>query len=437
MSIAVVLTCNINNENYSIILDTVNDTSITTRVDSVRHPLINGDVITDHIYRQPADITISGRFGMGKNQGIVVNNGQLKLMEIQSLFEKIKNEGILCSMVKVQINDQNLQEVRFLQRQNLLLKQIQWTESITTLDYTFSLDEIAFANAIEYDVDLDDNNLPNIQALTNKNFTDVLLNKEDLLGQIVKVLYENDLLSKSFAEQLKVWDKEDIKTFIITGGVAFVAISVLAICGIIAAGLSVTGPVGWVLGAAIVIAAAVISAVAVGIEKFVKWCKRTAKFKMKPFKKWNDKEKRRFVELLNDMNEKVNTLNDVFQFKGFTDNNDQEIIISLNDTYYVFIFKTNNSSGHKSLEIRDINDKLIGKGMSDITTAPISYAACNDTNCVLKDDDKKLYVSLVYTGEDNEEEKNKLMNYGLIISPYKPQEFAEILNQVLLSYLTR
>ena len=55
-------------------------------------------------------------------------------------------------MVKVQINDDNIQDIRFLQRRNLMLNQISWTEKITTLGYSFGFQEIAFAQTIEYDV---------------------------------------------------------------------------------------------------------------------------------------------------------------------------------------------------------------------------------------------------------------------------------------------
>ena len=343
-------------------------------------------------------------------------------------------------MAKIQINDDNLQDIRFLQRSNLLLNTIQWTEKINTLGYSFSFQEIAFAQSIEYDVANDDENMPNIAELSTRSFSEILIDKSELLGQVVKILYDENLMSESFFEGLRTVSSDELKKLgigIVVGSAVAILTAVIA-AGIIAiAGGSAAGPIGTLVGVIVAVAAIVTTILVLGIQQAIKWIQTRCKYSLKPFNKWKEKEFKRFAKFILSMNDEVSKINDTIKVRGFTDDKDQEAVLSINNTYYVYKFTTNNLNNSRTLEIKDIDGKTVGKGMSDIRSAPTDYGKCNSGNCVFKDEENNIYISLVYIGEDNIDEKNKMTNYVLVIAPFKPEEFGGILANIIKQYMMK
>lgn len=413
--IVAVLTCTLDERTYSIVMDTIDETTISSSNELTEQPLINGDFITDHMFRKPISLDITGVFGMGKRQGIVVNDGNLLLTEIESLFERIKNEGIVCSIVKIKM-DESKHDVRFLQRNNLILESITWTEAINTLGFRFGFREVAFAESVTYDVDLDDEFLPNVTELQMKSFSETLLNKEEAIKMVIDFMDKNDMMSDRFKQGLAGRKAE---WFIGLGAGVLMGYFLASLC---------TAPYGLIVFAVVVV-------VAVLVTLFVKIA-RINKYKVKPFDKVTDKEVKRWVKLLDEMSNEFEAIGDKINVYQLTDDKPQECVLSINDRYLVFDFTRNNTNNTNNLTIFDGNNSPVG-AMSDITSCPTNFADCKVSNCIYKDEANSTYVNLIYIGENTETEKQKLTNYVLTISSIRPDDYLELMSQIIKNYLLK
>lgn len=419
--ISAVLTCEIEDSSYQIVMDTIDSDSVEGSVQITEQPLMNGDFVSDHLFKKPISYTISGMFGMGNRQGIVVNEGKIQLTEIQELFEKIKDNGIICSVVRVRMDDKNNREIRFLKRDNLCLERITWTENIDTLGFSFSFKEIAFVAPIEYVTNTDDAFRPRVQDLVQRSFSESLLSREDALKSILSFMYENDIMSDTFWKSLLGNRAETFLALGIGVAVAYALGSLIVTCG-------ASGPVGWLVGVIVV----VLALIAVGIAKIVRRCK----FKIKPFDKYNEKELKRWAELMEKISDEIASISDHIQVFQPSDDEDQECILTIDGNVYVFAFKTNNVNGERSLVVTNGSEEEVG-GLSNISCAPTNYGDCNKTNAIYANDNQKLYMHLIYTGEDTQEEKAKLKNYLLTISSIEAEKFEEMMAQIIKNYLLK
>lgn len=138
--IAYKITCTIDNKETTILLDTINETTVNTSSNLTQHPIVNGDIVADHMYKDPITISLSGSFSL--NGGTLMNIASTgsALSNIQTLFEKIKNEGIVCSLMKVMTDSK--QNMRFLERNNMVLTSIRWTEKVNSMDFSFSFTQV-------------------------------------------------------------------------------------------------------------------------------------------------------------------------------------------------------------------------------------------------------------------------------------------------------
>lgn len=419
--ISAVLSCVVDDSPYQIVIDTIDSDSVSGSVTITEQPLMNGEFISDHLFKKPISYSISGMFGMGNRQGIVVNDGKIQLTEVQELFEKIRDNGIICSVVRVRIDDKNNREVRFLKRENLCLESIQWTQNIDTLGFSFQFKEIAFVAPIQYSVDLDDAFNPNVQDLVQRSFSESLLSRQDALKSILSFMYENDIMSDTFWKALIGNRAETFLALGIGVAVAYALGSLIVACG-------ASGPVGWIVGV-IVVALALI---AVGIAKIVRRCK----FKIKPFDKYNEKELKRWAELMEKMSDEIASVSDHIQVFQPSSDDDQECVLTIDGNIYVFAFTTNNVNGERSLVVTNGAEEQIGS-LSNIGCAPTNYGDCNKANAIYSNDNQKLYIHLIYTGEDTQEEKAKLKNYLLTISNIEAEKFEEMMAQIIKNYLLK
>ena len=422
--ISAVLTCVLDEQTYSIVMDTVASDTVRSTITVTSQPLVTGDFIADHMFKEPISYSIRGVFGMGKRQGIVVNDGNLLLTEIQTLFERIKNEGIVCSIVRVKIDDQNNREMRFLQRDNLVLKSITWTENIDTLGFSFDFEEIAFARTIEYDVDTSDAFYPNVKELQQRSFSETLLSREDALKSILAYMYETGIMSDSFWQAMLGTRSETFMGLGISVVVAVAIAKLVVACG-------ATGPQGLLVGAIIV----VVALIGIAISKIVRYCQ----YKIKPFDDYNDRELKRWSELMEKLSNEIDEMANHIQVYQPTDEGDQECILTVNDKVLVFKFTRNNTEGYPTLVVEDGNTDKVG-GWSNMTSAPRSYGDCSTktiSDTVYTDATNETYIHLLYTGDDTQEAKMNMKNYLLTISNIKPEKFNEMIGTIVKNYLLR
>lgn len=416
-----VLICQIDGVNYEIVMDTINDTSISASSTITNQPLISGDFVSDHLFKEPITLTLSGVFGLGNKRGIVVNDGKLQLTEVETLFERIKNEGILCSILKMRINE-NTRDIRFLQRDNMVLHSITWTEKIDTLGFNFQFKEIGFAQSVEYNVSLDDDNQPNVMELSEKSFSETLFNTEDTMKAILKFMLDNGIMTNKFAQQLA---GNKLEWFIGLG----LGIYAGYVIGSLAVSLGASGPVGWVIGAVVVV-------VSVLTTLFVKIA-RASKYKIKPFDKYNKKEVQRWADLMKSIMGELDGLNQKIKVFQPTSDDNQECILSLDGTYYVFDFTTNNIDQTRTLEVINYNNEVL-KTLANIgQSSQRDYSQCTTQNALYCDEDNKTWIHLLYTGEETLEEQKKLKNYLITISSINPNDYAKAMAEIVKNYLIK
>ena len=93
------------------------------------HPIVSGDMIADHMFKDPSSITISGKISTHGDSYTVVLGANIlnrSIAQVQEMFEKVKNEGLLCKVSKIDL-DLGDQVPKFIKRENMVLSSIEWT----------------------------------------------------------------------------------------------------------------------------------------------------------------------------------------------------------------------------------------------------------------------------------------------------------------------
>ena len=145
-------------------IDFLEDRSIRASSTIVSQPLQNGDTMSDHMYRNPTELELSGKFSLnGRNwqndSYTDIYNTDDRLTAIEWVFEWIKNNGSLCTITTVATDIDNVDHfsydsngnvsgninpsnTRFITRENMALTNISWKEKQNTLEFTFSFKEV-------------------------------------------------------------------------------------------------------------------------------------------------------------------------------------------------------------------------------------------------------------------------------------------------------
>lgn len=428
----------------SLVLDTVNDTQVDCNSTVTTHPISSGDYVADHMYDDPDSISINGTFSLNGNKGIVIDAAGGRLDNVEKIFEDIKRLGVLCDAVKVHIvqnGTTSQQEARFKVRENLVLRSIVWTEGINSLKYNFNFTQVLLVEAQSFEVDEDDRFLPNITEPQTLNFTDTLIDWNQLDATIVKVLADSEILTANFLKMLQSMGHATIATMvgaalgaIIVAAMTYYAVTTGILSAVLttSAAISATG-VGAIVGAAIVVTTAIV----VGIVKLVK----DYKYRIKPFKKYlsdkkNNKEVRRFGDLIGTLHDNLSVLNNAIKVYAVSSNEPQECMLSLDDNYFIFTFTKNNTNGRYGLAVENF-DMMQTAVKPDITGSPTNIGQLRSDNCLFRTSSSGLYVYLVYAGEDSEEEKNKLTNYYIMTSSIKMEDYNQAVTDIIKNAITR
>lgn len=138
--IAYKISFTLDNQDTSIMLDTINDVSVASSSRLTRHPIVNGDIIADHMYKEAITVRLNGSFSLNGGTLVNINTSGSTLSNIQKLFERLKNEGIICTLMK--ITTDATQNLRFLQRANMVLSDISWTEKINSMNFDFTFTQV-------------------------------------------------------------------------------------------------------------------------------------------------------------------------------------------------------------------------------------------------------------------------------------------------------
>lgn len=400
-----------------IILDCINESSVTATSTLTSHPTVLGDNIGDHMYREPISYGLSGVFATNGSQGLVIEGEKPSLQDMQSIFEEIKNKGILCEIVRIKVDGPDRRPT-FQVRHSMALTSISWREQINSLAFNFTFNEVLQAEIEEFDVDKSDENLPNVTSPNNLSFTDALIDWDQIDKAVVDICSTEGLTTNEFWRLMGGF-----------GVSALVAIGVGAIVAkTLVAALSSIPVVGQIL-----LAVAVGVVFIIGIVTIIKKIDNQKKFRIQVFDAYRDARKneaeiKRFANFVSGIHEKLYALNDKIIVKQMSSNEEQEVIVTIGDSFYTFTFLKNNTSGKYALDVKYVAEAEIDvKTGYDISASPTNWYDCNHKNVLFVAENTGEFVYMIFNGEESE--RNDLTKYYIIISSIDPEEFNDVITK--------
>lgn len=397
---------NYNDIDYNVWLYAANSANVTSSVDIVEHPMVTGDKVMDHMYRNADSIRLSGIIGSNKLSASV-NEKVYNLDKFQQLMEDVKDNGVVCKLVKFKGEESGKQSSPvFKYHENLVLESITWTENVNTLDYSFSFKEVMFSETKEYNVTVDDALIPHIGTLSEKNFTESVFDINKCMADVVEELRKNGVISNDFwnkffnvKENKETWIQSLVEGGIwgaLTGNVAVSAISTL---------FKYTS------------------------SKLFDAISYSTKYKIKKFDKWNDKEKKRFTDFLESIKSQIEELSSKIKVYQLTENVPQELVLTFNNEYYTFQFKNENSTGKKTLTVLDSKEGKVAS-VGDLSSSPKSVTALDKKSALISTSNDH-YAFICYIGEDSNDEKAKFGNYAIVISTIEPAKIMDVIMEII------
>lgn len=352
-----------------LVLDTQEPKTISTDSIIAQQPLQSGDTMSDHMYRNPDIVNISGMFSLnGKNWDDdsynFIESGD-RLTNIQEVFERIKNEGILCRITTIDeddfaynqstgvINLKSNAKSRFKIRNNMALTSIQWTENQNTIKFTFKFVEVIMVEAQEYEPLSEEERealgLPHVTSPVGSSLGTVLAETGQLQQVIIQSLYDNGYIMDDFLTALGGIAEEFFKDYAIAGAVISVGVAVGLISYGVGSALAAAGATMGTLfpvGTIVLAVGTVIAGIAIGISKFIEWCKKQQKQDI-AFKLVNgspETDGMRLKLLLDDIELKVNNVKNNLTVYTINGNYRQIVTINIAGEYYLITFDTNNAT---------------------------------------------------------------------------------------------
>lgn len=323
-------------------LTTVEDNSVSASSTITEYPIVDGSMVSDHMYKEPVTFSINGSYGYNDDTNYRGNKTNTLLSDFQSQFEKIKNEGILCDLVKITTRDNGPQ---FLKRTNMALQSISWVEKTNSLSYTFNFKQVLSAEVGIQDVDTTDIYLPPINELQLLNFTDTIVDW-DLIDAII---LNEALQSGLIEEKLLQWMSDN--SFILIG-TAFASLG--TVLALLYGGFLTVGPVGWIL----VFGLSVFLLGKALIEAFSQESYTRAQFRYYSDDAKNREEAMKVGQFMSEIHTQLMKLNNAIHVYQVPSNEPHEAVVGIEDMYYIFRFeKRLNNVGWK-VSVRDINDTV-------------------------------------------------------------------------------
>lgn len=416
---AVVINYKFTNEpSEAIILDTVSSVSVGSSATATNQPLVTGDQMIDHMFRQPRTMTIGGVCSLNGSKGIVVNGAGSKLANFERLFERIQKEAVQCDIYKISL--QNDKDIRFEQRKNMILNSISWTEHINSLDFTLSFVEVIQVDVKAIDKDMSDEFLPEINEPQTLSFTNSLIDWSRIDAAICSILDEESLWTTQFKTFIKSANDAYISSIII-GGAAIAIGAVLTALN--------TTPVGWALtavGLAVTAAVVFVRSIYKAFDKAHKRRKYAVKmFEYSKNEKKNAQEVERFADFIYGIHKQFEALNSDLRVYQISADKPQECLLFINDEFFDFVFGINNITHMYDLHVLDKDDNEL-KYMSNVTGAPMNFYDCTSNNYLIKTSSNERVYLLCPT-----EEKGILSNYFLLVLTKQPEDINNAITEII------
>lgn len=197
-----------------LMLDVVKTKSITASSTITNQPLQSGDTMSDHMYRNPTTFNVSGTFALnGENANDIsygfVGKENDRLTQIETLLEKIKDEGYLCDLITMSFDDNGKNDVnntRFKVRKNMALTNITWSEKLNSIDYQLSFQEVITVDSIDTSEIVVDDDDPLVNEPEMCSLGNLIYGTEGFLYVLLFQLYNNKIISYGFIYVLANWE---------------------------------------------------------------------------------------------------------------------------------------------------------------------------------------------------------------------------------------
>lgn len=151
-------------------LDTCMEKRVRSSARIATQPLQDGNFMADHMYKEPDVFTVRGSFSLAgaraNDESFFTDwSGDIaksdRLTEIQSIFEYIKDKGILCDLTTY--SPTGTGKTRFKTRSNMALRSITWVEKQLSMEYEFEFQEIICVE-IPYSDQVNSDDYPSIYS---------------------------------------------------------------------------------------------------------------------------------------------------------------------------------------------------------------------------------------------------------------------------------
>lgn len=391
----------------TILLDTIEDTDVTLDSTISAHPQLNGTLIADHMYRNPASVSISGVFGAfgGMSTDVGGNGPNMAMQYLQNLFETIKDNAIICKLSKI-AKDDSRSSIRFKTRNNMVLQKITWSERLTSMKFNFEFVEVMTAKVQEYSVDITDSFLPGIDILQSISFTQEVISWEVIWQLITYVAISSGWVDARIVEQ-------SLGTAGAWAGVgvgAGAAVGAWITSAAIAAGASSSIPVaGWIVGA--VVALAIIG---YGIWQATNDASLARTFTQDQLT-WSkdDEENRRSVEKFNlfksNVYKEIVKLDNSVTAYSMNITDECEFYVNFENNYYYCEITRGQTSDYLNLKFCNMSKEQLGPTIN-IKRAYNDLMRCNSAECIyrLPYTGSYVYVIRKYNYEQKNVDPNRI-----------------------------
>lgn len=186
--------------------DLVKNVSVSMSSEVTSYPLINGDILSDHMYTKPKSISLGAVFsinGRNRNYFAEQGNGTERLENIEAYFETLQKMGRTMTLIAITHDESgNSTGDRFLRTPNLVISSSRFEYGYNSMEVSLTLQEVYFFDSAEIAVweDEGDPNLPSIRNFEQLDFGQDVLTDESIYDLVIKTLADNGLIAKSWGE---------------------------------------------------------------------------------------------------------------------------------------------------------------------------------------------------------------------------------------------
>lgn len=442
-------------DNRKIYLENVSDSQITKNITITTHPVVSGEEIADHYYKEPITMTINGVISLNGSksevlEGSTVRGNPRMLRRFEEVFERVQNDGHLCDIVKIQRGESG--SYRFSKRENMVLTAISWTEGINTLGFnmTFTqaliVDQTIFEDDNRIDTgktDRDNNNtltdesLPNVNVPDKTSFAREIVDWDVIEAQIVASLrmagvfgerfftaaLSINYLSEPLTEE-KIKDEKSIRNVTLA--------DIQKACRIFALSLDYIGKNNpFELDV---------------IDKAGKHYNKErnrmegmegARTDRILFAKDPVRMLKRVGQFINELDGYLKSLESHYEMYRFPQSGEQDVLVTIGNEDFVFQVRNNNVNGSYKITVLQGQDSAAENpvsvgGISDIRGGISTYMQATNSNAILRTGSGQ-YVHLLKL----EERTVGLEYFALVISPvqYPPDSFIENIRKITRSFV--